>query len=340
MTRPQAEGAAAVEPILVTKGENARVLVIAFTGFGGRLGFRPYDFMALTGALAYSRILVRDPFRAWYHRGLGGDVTSFLDLTHLLQSHARALGPETIITIGNSSGGYAALLSGHLMKADYAHALSPQTYLDARNILRYRDVPMVRGHWRDLLGLRRSRSATPAYLDLRRALSSDNGKTRYFVHVCAGANRDRRRAEHLTGLARLSMLRYPGARHQVAGVMARHGFLREILRPDLQDQLEALHRRHFGGAGAAEEPAWGTGRQRETIVDVIRQAGLGGVARAEIEASTDLAAELGLDSVAALEILVGLENEFRVQIDHALVSGEDLRSVAALEALVLRSPTR
>jgi acyl carrier protein len=340
MTRQQAEGAAGAEPILVTRGEDARVLVIAFTGFGGRLGMRPYDFMALTGTLAYSRVLVRDPFRAWYHRGLGGDVPSFLDLTRLLQSHARALGPETIITIGNSSGGYAALLAGHLLKADYTHALAPQTYLDAGNILRYRDAPMVRGHWRELLRLHRSRSARPEYLDLRRALSEDNRKTRYFVHVCAGADRDRQRAEHLTGLARLSILRYPGDRHQVVGVMARHGFLREILRPELQEQLETLHRREFGAAGAREQPVASIRGRRERIIALIQQAGLREVGRAEIEASTDLTGELGLDSVASLEILLGLENEFRVQIDHPLVSADDLRSIDALESLVLRSPPR
>jgi acyl carrier protein len=340
MIRRRPEPVTSENAIVVAKGEDPRVLVIAFTGFGGRLGPGPYDFMALTRALAYSRVLVRDPCRVWYHRGLGGDVSSFVDLTQRLQLHARELGPETIITIGNSSGGYAALLAGHLLKADYAHALAPQTYLDAVNILRHRDASLVRGHWRDLLRLHRTRSGTPAFLDLRRTLSEDNGKTRYFVHVSADCDRDRRRAEHLTGLPRLRILRYPGDRHQVAGVMARHGFLRQILRPEIQDQLEALHRRRFETHGTVgERPPTRRGR-RETIVAVIQQAGLREVGRAEIETSMDLEAELGLDSVAWLEILLGLENEFRVRIDHALVSEEDLRSVDSLDGLVRRSTPR
>lgn len=339
MTRRQTEEASAAEPLLVVKGDDPRVLVIAFTGFGGRLGMRPYDFMALTGALAYSRVLVRDPFRAWFHRGLGDGVTSFLDLTRLLQAQAEALGPETIITIGNSSGGYAALLAGHLMKADYAHALAPQTYLDAANLLRHRDTALVVGHWRDLLRVHRSRSAPADFLDLRRALAEDNGKTRYFIHVCAGAAPDRRRAEHLTGVAGLRILLYPGAHHQVAGAMARHGFLRQILRPDVQDQLEVLHQRFFGSDGAAETTPEIRDR-RQTIVAVIQRGGLRDVNPVEIEASTDLGTELGLDSVAWLSILLGLENAFRVRIDHAQVSEEDVRSVDSLDALVRRSPSR
>lgn len=339
-TRRQIEETAAGEPLVVAKGDDPRVLIIAFTGFGGRVGTGSHDFMALTGALAYSRILVRDPFRVWYQEGLGDGVGSFLDLAQLLQSQARALAPETIITVGNSSGGYAALLAGYLMKADFVHALAPQTYLDTLNILRHRDGALVTSHWQDLVRVHRSRSARPALFDLRRVLSEDNGKTRYFVHVCAGCRHDRRRAEHLAGVARLRILHYPGDRHQVAGVMARHGFLRQILRPECQDQMEALHRQYFGDESAGEEHARGARAPRDVIVDVIQQSGLRAIDRGEIEASGDLATEFGLDSVAWLEILLGLENALRVQIDHALVSAEDLRSVDALESLVLRSPPR
>jgi acyl carrier protein len=332
-------GIEAERPLLAVKGANPDVLVVAFTGFAGRYMMRAYDFLDLMGALGYSYILLRDPRRAWYLHGLGGEARDFPSLVRLLHRHIARLAPSRVITVGTSAGGFAALLGGHLLGADCVHALAPQTYLDIPNIVRHRDVDLVRVMWRALLGVYRVSGLGSRLLDARRLLSEDNGRTRYFLHVCTGSATDRKRAGHLADLARVSVLQHPGPDHNVVRAMVRNGFIHQFLRWDLQDQLEARH------AQGVEAPRPGDlvaapGDRRATIVTLVRRAALRVVEERAIEESHDLQADLGLSSLACLEILVGLENELGLRIDPATVSIRDFRSIASLEALVRRSPSR
>lgn len=326
-------------PILVNRGKDPSVLVIAFTGRAG-LMMRPYDFMDLTGAVNYSHILLRDPADVWYHAGLDGQCSDFPALTGLLQSYVRELEPQKIIMVGSSAGGYAALLAGYLMKADYVHALGPQTYMDPVNLLRRRDFHLVRRHWRQVLRLYRRLGLTSDSLDLRRAMALDNGKSRYFIHVCSGCLRDRRRAEHMADVPRVRIFYYPCDTHGVVRVMARHRFLQRMLAPEVQEQLDRLHAHHFGDGTPQETASPTDGDKRRRIVAIIQSVALRGLSPMEVEASTDLLAQLGLDSLACLEILVSLENEFGVRIDFESVAEADFRSVTSLEVLVQsRLPT-
>lgn len=73
----------------------------------------------------YSQIiLVRDIFKQWYVNGINSECTSIDDLLSLLQSMI----PEnnTIVTVGNSAGGYMAMLVGIKLKATSIFSFSGQ----------------------------------------------------------------------------------------------------------------------------------------------------------------------------------------------------------------------
>lgn len=73
----------------------------------------------------YSQIiLVRDIFKQWYVNGINSDCTSVDDLLSLL----RSMIPEnnTIVTVGNSAGGYMAMLAGIKLKATSIFSFSGQ----------------------------------------------------------------------------------------------------------------------------------------------------------------------------------------------------------------------
>ncbi|MGE5817792.1 MAG: hypothetical protein ACM37Z_07210, partial [Deltaproteobacteria bacterium] len=54
-------------PILVERGENPSVLIIAFTGGQQKLNFPVYQFFETTQTLGYSRILLWDRYYMYYH---------------------------------------------------------------------------------------------------------------------------------------------------------------------------------------------------------------------------------------------------------------------------------
>lgn len=74
---------------------------------------------------SYSQIIfVRDIFKQWYVNGINSECTSIDDLLRLLQSMI----PEdnAIVTVGNSAGGYMAMLVGIKLKATSIFSFSGQ----------------------------------------------------------------------------------------------------------------------------------------------------------------------------------------------------------------------
>jgi acyl carrier protein len=327
---------AANENIFVDAGERALTLV-AFTGGARLLLLRPFDFMDVTGVMRYNRILVRDPAKSWFHLGFGEPGGSFDTVVAAVRAHVRALGGEKVMTVGTSSGGYAAVLAGHLLGADYVHAFSPQTYLDPINIERTGDTQL--GHRANLKAVHERLGGDAPYLDLRRVLAQPNGRTRYFIHVCSGHVQDCGRADHLDGVPQVSVLRYPCTMHNVLIGMSHKRFLRTVLTPQAQADLVAEHAELFGGEApvvpgarrkmdtALQEPL---DRVGAIVVNVCRDR----ISFDEVMQSRDLLARLAFDSMNVLEIIVGLENEFGVEVDPEAVTMEDFRTVASILAIV------
>ena len=143
-------------------------LLVAFGGLAGApMGLPPFEFRNLSESLSVMRLFVRDPAQAWYQRGLEGltdDVKSTAD--HLAERIDHA-GAKRVVMVGNSMGGYAALLFGALLDVDAVIAFAPQTFIGRWLRLRHRDgrwsrqvkraqtAPRGRARQRDLLPLLR-----------------------------------------------------------------------------------------------------------------------------------------------------------------------------------------
>jgi pimeloyl-ACP methyl ester carboxylesterase len=87
----------------------------------------------------FNRILLRDVFNSWYHRGvpgLGHDVEA---VTVSLRALIDAIQPSKVIAIGQSMGGYAAIMYGMLLGADRIVAFGPLSHLNPDEAIRFGD---------------------------------------------------------------------------------------------------------------------------------------------------------------------------------------------------------
>lgn len=235
---------AAEKPVLIERGEDNSVLIIAFTGFIHRLSMRVYEFFDLTKASGYSRILLRDENRVWYHHGIDRQRNDYPSLLRYLQSEIEKLNPQKIICLGTSAGGYAAIVAGHHLGADYVHAFAPHTLLEV-------SVASCLGRFRRSLyrwarlKLLFSRVARREFFDLGALLKNHNGKTLYYIHHCAGIPRDVEGVARIAGLPGVVSMPYPCAAHSVPSFLAKVDFLKEILNINNQHKLAELARAHF-----------------------------------------------------------------------------------------------
>ena len=238
---PMAELHQASAPFLVERGELSDTLIIAFTGGLNWINFPLFEFFETTQTLRYSRILLTDQYRMFYHYGIDWRRRDWPKLLKFLAEQIDRLGPKQVLCIGSSSGGYAALVAGHYLQADFVHAFGPQTIIriDPQGI---REAMKTRHRQK----LAKSKRTFREALDLVPLLRQPNGKTKFYVHYCLGHAQDRGFAERVAGLPTVTTFGYPGDKHGVAALLAKKGFLGTLLHHENQDKVASLARAHFG----------------------------------------------------------------------------------------------
>lgn len=109
-------------------------LVITF-GFVSWDELPIFDFVRRLRKLEIAReqplnwILVRDPANLWYQHGVPGLGRGVDEVAVALRSLIAQLQPNSLSTLGQSMGGYAAVLFGALLNADHILAFGPLSYL-------------------------------------------------------------------------------------------------------------------------------------------------------------------------------------------------------------------
>ncbi|HEY2862402.1 MAG TPA: hypothetical protein VGK37_02110 [Casimicrobiaceae bacterium] len=218
----------------VELGQDPSVLIVAFTGFTGQLSLPTFDFLATAELLNYNRILLCDKSRTCYLNGLAPIAEDVGALAALLEQHIEGLAPKYTIFIGSSGGSHAALLFGHLLRADFVHAFSPYTNLDPA-YWRSPEMQKYVGRFGDTLErLDRLPGPARAYFDLREVLRNHNGKTAYNLHVCAQSESDMARTLLLDGLPGVTIHAHACNHHGVVVWLARLRQLTSLLKIENQ----------------------------------------------------------------------------------------------------------
>ena len=111
---------------LETELRPSPVLVVAFTGIRDLLGGIPFEFGRTMGQVPCATLFVRDIDHRWYQ--YGSDDSNAPDaVVHRIRSTAAKVGANRLVCLGNSMGGFGALMFGSLLQADAVMAFAPQT---------------------------------------------------------------------------------------------------------------------------------------------------------------------------------------------------------------------
>ena len=216
-------------PIAIDFSSKNRSLLIAFGGIAGKMGVTPFEFFNMSRGFNVNRIYVRDLAQVWYHVGLPGiaddidGVVSFLR-EKISQSHV-----NKVILVGNSMGGYAAILFGILLDADIVHAFSPQTFIDRRNRFRYFDR-----RWRKQMK-NTYRLADKKYFDLRSLFHGSQVKLKCKFNIFySNAHRlDRIHAGRLRSQPNVNLHAFEDGGHRLVKHLRDTGKLNKIINESL-----------------------------------------------------------------------------------------------------------
>ena len=221
-------------------------LVIAF-GFASWDALNAFDFdgrtlkLAECTGVALNRILVRDTANFWYQHGVSGLGRDADEVAAALRDWIARLRPRSVSTLGQSMGGYAAILFGALLGADRVLAFGPLSYL--RSDWARRD-----GDTRWLPAFDKLQRFPPArlYDDLPALLAATPRLPAIRVVIGSASapgqaqNLDRLHAQRLAASAAVSVQEFAQAPHAVVQWLIEQGRIDALLRQWLLPDASAL----------------------------------------------------------------------------------------------------
>lgn len=226
-------------------------LVVAFTAHRTPPG--RYGFYSHAPKLGGSVLYLRDDKDSWYNAGIEGVGHDVAQIADHIRRTANDVGATTIVTVGSSMGGYAALLFGALLDAERCVAFAPQTLL--KKGLPHYPADDSRLEYPDLADL------APNSVIL---VGEDNLTDHFHAYRIGG-----------------DVQVFPGAAHTFSEQLAAEGILGDVLAqaveggrhpvmtgacPDRQLVVDAMGAFHFGGGSEGLEllvgrfPGWAGAR--------------------------------------------------------------------------------
>jgi len=217
-------------PIYKDFSSDSPHLLVALGGYFGGFG-TSFEFSNVAEEANVKKLFLRDIRRAVYHAGLPGvssDVPGTVEVLRDLIAESRA---RVVTMIGNSQGGYAAIMFGALLNIDYVHAFSAQTIAGPINRWMHGDKrwPHVafQLYYKSLFKKK--------YWDLKKLLESTEGKTKFHLHYGLKDPLEKVNAEYLLGCRGVRLHSYQLSKRQLLKHMIDSGLFEKILLGNADD---------------------------------------------------------------------------------------------------------
>lgn len=132
MTEPDKTLFAGESALFKDLGREGDALLVTFGGIAQGIGMPRFEFLRITNELSAKLLFARDISQSWYHSELPEIGLGIVDLAKTITEVTAEAKVKRVVCVGNSMGGYAALLLGSLTAADQVIAFAPQTFLTRR----------------------------------------------------------------------------------------------------------------------------------------------------------------------------------------------------------------
>ncbi len=211
-----------IEEMLSPESPN---LYFFFGGIASGIVMPPFEFYQSSKITNDSKIFFRDLSQTWYQNGLPELGHSILSIQEYIEQMISAQKPEKIYFIGNSMGGYAAILFSALIGKGTAIAFAPQTFISPYLRFKYHDH-----RWKDNIAHTYKTSFfKKKSWDLKKLLLKKKGHQKIHIFVSRDDTLDLIHARHLANLPCVSLFEFRQGGHGVVKYLKDIGKLPEIM---------------------------------------------------------------------------------------------------------------
>lgn len=201
-------------------------LFVFFGGLSGGLGMPPFEFYRASQVLHYSKLFIRDPMQMWYQGGLPSIGDNAVAVGEFLNDTIVKSGATEIVLVGNSMGGFAALLFCAMLQKGRAIAFAPQTFVSDEMRKRHRDM-----RWPVQIGKMLVRTRRAGIYELKPWIDNRFPEMQADIYVPSSVRLDTVHADELTEFKNIRIHRFADADHGLVAKLRDDGLLPGILNP-------------------------------------------------------------------------------------------------------------
>jgi len=222
-----------IDPILVDYSSDTRDILITFGGISGEIGVPVFEFFKMLSGFPVKKLFLRDIRQAWYQDGVPGFGNTVDEIATHLKGQIAQQGSNRVVMIGNSAGGFAALLFGWLLEVDEVIAFSPQTFISQTQRLLHADF-----RWRpQIRTVQQCSKRKKTYLDMATIFSTQPIKTKIHIHYCTKHRLDRHHARRMRHHPNVTLHEYAQGGHLLVKLLRNNGRLAEIIRDAFPERV-------------------------------------------------------------------------------------------------------
>jgi len=204
--------------------KGSKKLIVSFGGVKLGVGMPVFEFMKVLDAVDCDQLFIRDFNQSWYHQGISPQISDIELLNELIRTKIE--GYDEVCFIGNSMGGYAAILFGTLLNVGKVIAFSPQSFIGKFLRFRYNDK-----RWNNEISTMYAYEYRKvAHYDLKKTLRNNQPyKTIIEVHYSFLDTLDKIHSERLTKASNVRLIGYDFSGHRLVKELKNRGELEEII---------------------------------------------------------------------------------------------------------------
>ncbi len=206
-------------------------LLVSFGGVRQGLGVPVFEFFNSIEDLECDKIFLRDFNQSWYQQGIDQEIDHVHKVTRYLQNVIEENNYSKTCFLGNSMGGYAAILFGCLLNVDAVISFAPQSFIDRYHRFIYRDKRWAK----QIASVYSNKNKTQKYFDLKRILSkNDNASPDITIYYSPEDSLDQVHARRLAGFANVTLEEVKEGGHAVVKTIRNSGRLHSIIETTFQ----------------------------------------------------------------------------------------------------------
>jgi hypothetical protein len=211
-----------LKSVIAIDGPRTDLRFLAFAGLNLGMGMPPFEFLRSLSARDIPGWFIKDFYQSWYQKGLLGLTHSPTETADYLRNLIGDANGRRLVTLGASSGGYAAILYGCWLGAEKVLAFSPQSLINRRIVSQYAAI--------DTPETLRFLDRSAGILNLRQFLMEQERAPRITVYYGSDHEQDTKEALQLEGLDSVTLIPVPGVEgHSITGELRKRGQLDAIL---------------------------------------------------------------------------------------------------------------